>query len=204
MGGADDLGAIAHVIQTALTPVFLLSGIGTLLNVFNQRLARVSDRFEHVSELLRKAEDHEVAALLRHQARLSRRRVALDATVGLGACAGALTCSAAFALFLVTLREAGGGFALEVLFGSALVCTIAALTAFLVDTVLAWHGLAHRRPDAAGEKLTEGTFHAIHHDTGGVSPRNHQPGRSRPNTHAGHDRRRAGHDGGDGKNGTGR
>ena len=37
------LDSIAHVIQMALTPVFLLSGIGTLLNVFNTRLARVSD-----------------------------------------------------------------------------------------------------------------------------------------------------------------
>ena len=146
MGGTDDLDGVAHVIQTALTPVFLLSGIGTLLNVFNQRLARVSDQFEHVSDLLGKAGDHDGAVLLRHRDRLSRRRMALDATVGLAACAGALTCTAAFALFLVTLREAGGGFALEVLFGSALVCTVGALTTFLVDTVLAWHGLRTEGP----------------------------------------------------------
>lgn len=146
MGGADDLNTVAHVIQTALTPVFLLSGIGTLLNVFNQRLARVSDRFEHVSELLKTAADDDVLPLIRHLVRLSRRRVALDATVGLTACAGALTCAAAFALFLVTLREAGGGLALELLFGAALFCTIAALSTFLVDTVLAWHGLRTEGP----------------------------------------------------------
>jgi hypothetical protein len=36
---ADAVDSIAHIIQVALTPVFLLSGIGTLLNVFNTRLA---------------------------------------------------------------------------------------------------------------------------------------------------------------------
>ena len=33
-----------HLIQVALTPVFLLSGIGALLNVFAGRLARVADQ----------------------------------------------------------------------------------------------------------------------------------------------------------------
>ena len=37
------LDLVAHVIQVALTPVFLLSGVATLLNVFATRLARVAD-----------------------------------------------------------------------------------------------------------------------------------------------------------------
>lgn len=141
MGGGEDLGAVAHVIQTALTPVFLLSGIGTLLNVFNQRLSRVSDHFEHLCGMLPTCDARAAARVRRHMARLSRRRLALDATVLLAACAGAATCAAAFALFLVTLRESGGGVLLEWLFGVSLLCTIASLGAFIVDTVLAWHGL---------------------------------------------------------------
>jgi hypothetical protein len=35
--------AIAHVVQTALAPVFMLTAIGALLNVFGTRLARVGD-----------------------------------------------------------------------------------------------------------------------------------------------------------------
>ena len=141
MNDADQLTTIAHVIQTALTPVFLLSGIGTLMNVFNQRLARVSDHYEHVSDLLRTAGTGDDAKLLRHLHRLGRRRVALDLSVGLAACAGAGTCAAAFALFLVTLHDTEGGVVLEWLFGAALASTIASLVAFIVDTVLAWHGL---------------------------------------------------------------
>ena len=49
---AVPLDNIAHVIQVALTPVFLLSGIGALLNVFNTRLARVSDHVSHTADLL--------------------------------------------------------------------------------------------------------------------------------------------------------
>ena len=139
--GPDQLNTIAHVIQTALTPVFLLSGIGTLLNVFNQRLSRVADHYEHLGDLLKTCGDAEIDGIMRHLARVSRRRAALDTSMALAAIAGALTCAAAFALFLVTLREAEGGVALEWLFGAALGCTIAALMAFFLDTVLAWHGL---------------------------------------------------------------
>jgi hypothetical protein len=40
------LDTIAQIIQVALTPVFLLSGIATLLNVFSTRPSRVGDRVE--------------------------------------------------------------------------------------------------------------------------------------------------------------
>ncbi len=138
---ADPVDA-TRIIQTALTPVFLLSGIGTLLNVFNQRLARVADHTSHVADLLAAADDvAQRAKLLRHYVRLIRRRSALDASVVLGALAGGATCAAAFALFLVSIRDSTGSVVELWLFGSALGCTIAALMAFLVDTVLGWHGL---------------------------------------------------------------
>ena len=48
------LASAAHVIQTALTPVFLLAGLATLFNVFSTRLARVADRAELVIKAIRK------------------------------------------------------------------------------------------------------------------------------------------------------
>ena len=38
------LGDVAHVIQLAIAPVFLLTAVGTLLNVLTSRLARAVDR----------------------------------------------------------------------------------------------------------------------------------------------------------------
>ena len=63
------LDSIAHVIQVALTPVFLLSGIGALLNVFNTRLARVSDHVSHTADLLAADPDGEDAPLMRRHIR---------------------------------------------------------------------------------------------------------------------------------------
>lgn len=137
-----DPQSVSRIIQTALTPIFFLSGIGTLLNVVNQRLSRVSDHYSRLADMLRSDKPPEdPTSLLRHLARLARRRLALDISVACLALGGAGTCSAAFALFLVTLRDAGTASLLLWLFGGALGFTIAALMAFLVDTVLAWHGL---------------------------------------------------------------
>ena len=144
---SDVLDTTAHVIQVALTPVFLLSGIGTLLNVFNTRLSRVSDHTEHTSELLRgECEAGEYALLRAHLARLLRRRVVLDVAVVLGAVGSAATCGAAFVLFLGGLREAEIASWLFALFGVALGCTVCALIAFLADSVMAWHGLHQEGP----------------------------------------------------------
>jgi len=138
----DEISNVIHVIQIALTPVFLLSGIGTLLNVFNTRLSRVADHLDQAMDLLRQAEDMPEAALMRaHVRRLRHRRLLLDTSVLMGAIGGASTCGAAFALFLGSLRDAAIATWLVVLFGSALMFTVVALLAFLADGVLAWHGL---------------------------------------------------------------
>ena len=133
---------VAHVIQVALTPVFLLSGIGTLLNVFNTRLARVTDHMEHSEELLRAQPDGPEAARLRaHLHRLRRRTFTLDVAVALGAIGGGATAAATLTLFVGALRNAAVASALLLMFGAAVACTVGALTAFLAETVLSWHGL---------------------------------------------------------------
>jgi hypothetical protein len=144
---AVPLDSIAHVIQVALTPVFLLSGIGALLNVFNTRLARVSDQVSHTADLLAADPQSADAALMQsHIRRLRWRVVALDAAIVLAALGGATTCGAAFTLFVGATRNANTAFVLLLLFGSALGCTVVALGAFIVDGLLAWHGLRKEGP----------------------------------------------------------
>ena len=138
---------VAHVIQVALTPVFLLSGVGTLLNVFTTRLARVTDHMEHAEELLRAQPGSPDAATLRgHLHRLRRRTLALDVAVALGALGGGATAVATLTLFVGALRNAAVAWTLFLMFGAAVVCTIGALTAFLAETVLSWHGLRDEGP----------------------------------------------------------
>ena len=47
-----NLGDIAHVIQLAVAPVFLLTGVGTLLAVLSNRLGRAVDRSRVLEDLL--------------------------------------------------------------------------------------------------------------------------------------------------------
>jgi hypothetical protein len=48
---------VAHVIQLAVAPVFLLTGVGTILNVMTSRLSRIIDRFRVLESLPRSAAD---------------------------------------------------------------------------------------------------------------------------------------------------
>ena len=119
----------AHVVQLALTPIFLLSGIASLLNVFSTRLGRIADQVDKL--------DNEDNPSSRRLARLRLRSTALDMAVLLAAIAGALTCAAALTLFVGEIKAAVAGKVLFGLFGGALVCSVAALGAFSFEMVLA-------------------------------------------------------------------
>ena len=43
---------VAHVIQMAVAPVFLLTGVGAILTVLTNRLARIIDRARILEERL--------------------------------------------------------------------------------------------------------------------------------------------------------
>ena len=154
----DALENTAHVIQVALTPVFLLSGIGTLLNVFSTRLGRVADKVQHVSDLIDTAEPAEHARLRAQLEFLRRRSHALDTAVVLAAIAGWLTCGATLTLFLGALRDAGVASLLYLTFGLALLFTLMSLAAFVVEMTLASRGIRNqlaRLPTAAAQTAAD-------------------------------------------------
>ncbi len=47
---AENLKTVSHVIQLAVAPVFLLTGVGAILSVLTGRLGRLVDRFRVLSE----------------------------------------------------------------------------------------------------------------------------------------------------------
>lgn len=158
--GGSALDPIAHVIQVALTPVFLLGGIATLLNVFSTRLARVADRVEAVSKALDVADAAEASALAAQLAQLHRRSVALDVAVILGAIGGAATCGAVLVLFVGALGEAAIASLLIGLFGLAVGCALGAICAFTAEMLMAGTGIraevaASRRTAARQEDAAE-------------------------------------------------
>lgn len=124
-----DVSNAAHVVQLALSPIFLLSAVGSLLSVFTARLARISDQAEKLSA--------EPRTSPRQLARLRLRSRLLDVAVLFAAAAGALTCCAALTLFANALRSGAHGTVLFWLFGGALISAIAALAVFALEMLLA-------------------------------------------------------------------
>ena len=131
------LGSVVHIIQVSLTPVFLLSGVATLLNVFSTRFARVADQVDAVAKEVEGADAAVAELLSRRLTHLHRRSLVLDAAVALGAAAGALTCATVLALFL---GEAGGLAIATVMlftFGLAIACTLASIGAYAMEMFMA-------------------------------------------------------------------
>ena len=159
MFGLDNTGSaldmVAHIIQVALTPVFLLSGIATLLNVFASRLARVSDQIHAARKELEGADAVQAERLAARLVRLHRRSLALDVAVVLGALGGAATCGAVLVLFVGALREATVASMLFGLFGLAVTCALGAIVAFTVEMLMASIGIRDLvesgRRDAEGD-----------------------------------------------------
>ena len=141
MLGSDQSSVdVIRVIQLALTPVFLLTAVAALLNVFSTRLGRVADRVDLLSaDLQRGAADTEF--LSAQLGFLRRRSLILDVAVVLATIGGAATCAAALVLFLGALRDAEFRDVLFGLFGGALVFTIIALVIFAIEMMMAGRGL---------------------------------------------------------------
>jgi hypothetical protein len=148
--------SVTHVIQVALTPVFLLTAVAALLNVFSTRLGRVADRVDQLSasaNLQRPmVTDTEFSsAQLDH---LRRRSLVLDVAVVLATIAGVATSGAALILFVGALREAVVRSMLFALFGGAIFFTIAALFSFAIEMMMASRGVRAvvRKQQKTGDK----------------------------------------------------
>jgi hypothetical protein len=129
---------VAHLIQVALTPIFLISAIGVTLNVLTSRLARIVDRARAMeNELCRpdyRADGRDLHAALPV---LARRARYINAAITL------ITLSALFIALLVVMlfvnafaqRELGAFIA--IMFILSMLAFAAALTAFLIEVRIA-------------------------------------------------------------------
>lgn len=128
---------IAHAIDLAVAPVFLLSGIGVLLGVLTNRLARIVDRARKVEESLRQA-TVEAPDDGREQLRVAARRAKfINVSITLGTIAAllvALVVAVLFASTFVPLNLAGP---VAVLFVLAMAALVGALLSFLLEVRIA-------------------------------------------------------------------
>jgi len=124
-------GDVAHIIQLAVAPVFLLSGVGVTLGVFTNRLARIVDRARLLEDRL--THDAGNPSLRQGLRVLARRARYINSAIALGTVSAllvALTVVLLFAHALMGVHLAG---AIAIVFVAAMLCLTAALMMFLIE-----------------------------------------------------------------------
>jgi hypothetical protein len=128
---------IAHVIQLAIAPVFLLSSLGTVLAVLSTRLGRIVDRTRVLLERLEKATDDKRAKIDVELQLLVRRRGYVNSAITAATVSALLICLLIAVAFLGSLVQLNTGAALAALFVLAMVAYVTALLYFLREVLLA-------------------------------------------------------------------
>jgi hypothetical protein len=139
------VSTIAHQIQLAVAPVFLLAGIGSILNVMAGRLARVVERARSLERDFASF-DEEARRLATAELRILDRRMSV-VNVALSACTAAalLVCVLVAMLFVADLADVAFGRPVAWLFVTAMLLLILGLILFLWEVRLAMHALRVRR-----------------------------------------------------------
>lgn len=128
-------GDVAHIIQLAVAPVFLLSGVGVTLGLFTNRLARIVDRARALEDLLATNGRNEEARLgLKVLARRARH---INRAIALGTVSGLMVTLTVVLLFAHALTGMQLGAAIAIAFVAAMLTLAAALLVFLIEVRIA-------------------------------------------------------------------
>lgn len=129
--------SVAHVIQLAVAPVFLLTGIGAILGVLINRLARIIDRTRLLESRIEGAEPNSLSAMQTELVTLSKRSRLINRAISLGTFSALLICIVIAALFVGAFLVIDVSGAIALLFIAAMLTLIGGLVNFLREIYLA-------------------------------------------------------------------
>ena len=130
------VAAIAHAIQLAVAPVFLLSGIGAILAVTTNRLSRVIDRARSLEGRL--SADPDERGLLRDELTvLARRAKLVSRAIALCTLTALLICATIVVLFASAFLDLDASRTIALLFIAAMLTFFVGLLYFLREIFLA-------------------------------------------------------------------
>src|SRR5690348_7658942 len=121
------ISAIAHVIQLAIAPVFLISGVATLLSVLANRLGRIVDRARVLEAKLEIPAEAKRAHMSEELTRLSRRARLVNVAITFGTICALLICVTIVTLFTGTFFPINLSRVITVLFIAAMLSLFLAL-----------------------------------------------------------------------------
>ena len=132
-------GQIAHAIQLAIAPVFLLTGIAAMLGVMATRLARVIDRARAVETGWSALSEGARTAAREELAILERRRRVCSWSINYCTAAALAVCVVIVTLFADEMLATDLKWTEGILFVLAMFLLIGGLTCFLREVYLATH-----------------------------------------------------------------
>jgi hypothetical protein len=130
------ISGIAHAIQLAVAPVFLLTGVAALLGVLTGRLARIVDRARRIEPLANG--DGDTAARARDELRvIAQRGRVVNWAIALGTLTALLIAAVIAMMFIGAFFGFDASVPVALLFIAAMAAMIAALALFLREVHLA-------------------------------------------------------------------
>jgi hypothetical protein len=128
---------VAHVIQLAVAPVFLLTGVGAILSVLVNRLGRVVDRFRALEHNLPELNDTARPSVQDEMRNLARRARMIHWAIGLCTGCALLVCIVIATLFVGSITQIEMPAVIATLFILAMLTLVAGLLCFLREIALA-------------------------------------------------------------------
>lgn len=140
------VSTVAATIQTAIAPVFLLAGIGAILNVLAGRLSRIIDRVRALEALHPRSTGPEHDRHVWELRILDRRISAINAALVLCVSSAVAVCLVVALLFVARIVNLHIGTAVALLFIVAMLMLTAGLILFLVEVRMSL-GAVHVRAE---------------------------------------------------------
>jgi hypothetical protein len=139
--GGPEIEVIAHVIQLAVAPVFLLTGVAGLLGVMANRLSRVIDRGRALEALWPGLDESGRQAAQIELANLGRRGRLASWAINFCTTAALFVCAVVATLFLDAVFPGDLKWLVAVFFIASMLLLIGGLVCFLREVYLATHTL---------------------------------------------------------------
>jgi Protein of unknown function (DUF2721) len=137
MQADSQIAAIGHVIQLAVAPVFLLTGVSGLLAVLTNRLSRIIDRARALEERLPAGPTAAEAGVDAELRLLSQRARFINRAISLCTTCALLICAVIVALFVGAFLSSDVSVLISLIFIGAMLALFSGLVSFLREIFLA-------------------------------------------------------------------
>jgi hypothetical protein len=139
------LGDIGHIIQLAIAPVFLLTGVGTKLGVLTNRLGRIIDRSRVLEELIHASQGADHSEIYAELEALYKRAHLINRAITLSTACGLLVCLVIAALFVGGALKIQLAQFIALLFVLSMLSLIGSFVYLLREIFIATRALSVRR-----------------------------------------------------------